>query len=435
MSDAAASPALQPPPGNPRFPLFDGIRALAILLVLVCHSAEISGATATASWGWLALGTIISVFLFFGVSGFLLYRPYASAHAGLRPAARTRSYLRRRALRILPGYWVALTLLAIWPGIDGPFSGKWWVYYGFAQVYSNGTSGGGDPVAWSLATEVSFYLLLPVLAAFVARLAQSLPHRPWWLAELWLLVPLGLSAFVTAALAGRHVVPSWLGTTLAGTGTWFAVGMGLAVASVELERRGGRERWAEFVRARSGLVWAAAAVIFVAASRWLDVNRKFERNPPNHTPSLGIGVGHGVAFALVVALVLLPAAVGGRGVVRALLASRPFVWLGTITYGMFLWHFPLLFWLASWHGPPDPIPGTHGGLGLQHHLPGPDTVVLLVAVLAVTVPVAALSYRLVELPFLRRKERGLWPVWPAWRPAAMLLLLRRLTWASTSARR
>jgi peptidoglycan/LPS O-acetylase OafA/YrhL len=432
VRDTAASPALQPPPGNPRFPLFDGIRALAILLVLFCHSAEISGATATASWGWLALGTIISVFLFFGVSGFLLYRPYASAHAGLRPAPRTRSYLRRRALRILPGYWVALTLLAIWPGIDGPFSGKWWVYYGFAQVYSNGTKGGGDPVAWSLATEVSFYLLLPLLAWLVARLARSRTRGPWWLSELWLLLPLGLSGFVIAALAGRHLVPTWLGTTLAGTGTWFAVGMGLAVASVELERRGGRRRWAEFVRARSGLVWAAAAVLFVVASRWLDVNREFERNPATHAPAFGIGIAHGLAFAMVVALVLLPAAVGGRGVVRALLASRPFVWLGVITYGMFLWHFPLMFWLASWHGPPDPIPGMHGGLALQQHLPGPDTLVLFVAVLAVTVPVAALSYRLVELPFLRFKERRLWT---AWRPAALPLLRRRLTWASTSARR
>jgi peptidoglycan/LPS O-acetylase OafA/YrhL len=266
----------------------------------------------------------------------------------------------------------------------------------------------------------------------VARLARSRTRGPWWLSELWLLLPLGLSGFVIAALAGRHLVPTWLGTTLAGTGTWFAVGMGLAVASVELERRGGRRRWAEFVRARSGLVWAAAAVLFVVASRWLDVNREFERNPATHAPAFGIGIAHGLAFAMVVALVLLPAAVGGRGVVRALLASRPFVWLGVITYGMFLWHFPLMFWLASWHGPPDPIPGMHGGLALQQHLPGPDTLVLFVAVLAVTVPVAALSYRLVELPFLRFKERRLWT---AWRPAALPLLRRRLTWASTSARR
>jgi len=431
VSGTAPSPALAPPPGNPRLPLFDGIRAVAIVLVLACHSATLARATQHASWGWLALSMTITVDLFFGVSGFLLYRPYASAHAGLRPAPTARKYFRRRALRILPGYWLALTLLAIWPGIQGPFSDRWWVYYGFGQVYSSGTAGRGDPVAWSLATEVAFYLALPFLAALGARLVRARGGRRWWLSELAMIAPFGIAALVVMGLCSRLIVPAWLNTTLGCMSLWFAVGMGLAVASVELER-GGPRRWADFVAERTWIVWLGAAVVFFATARWLDITRFLEGHPDARAPSIAMITGHQVGFAVAVALALLPAAVGGRGVVARLLASRPFEFVGTISYGMFLWHLPLMCWLASFHDTPDPIPGIHGGLAIQRHLPGPDTLVLFVAALVISLPVAALSYRFVELPFLRLKEhrpsRG--------RHSAFVpLIRRRLSWASTSARR
>jgi peptidoglycan/LPS O-acetylase OafA/YrhL len=68
--------------------------------------------------------------VFFALSGFLLYRPYLAARLAGRPQPSTRSFLRRRWLRILPAYWVALTVLAIWPGLPGVFTGDWWRYYG-----------------------------------------------------------------------------------------------------------------------------------------------------------------------------------------------------------------------------------------------------------------------------------------------------------------
>src|SRR5205807_1921657 len=68
--------------------------------------------------------------------------------------------------------WVALTLLAIWPGIDGPFTRHWWIYYGFLQVLSPKYAGGGIPQAWSLCVEVAFYVSLPVIAFSVRRMVM-----------------------------------------------------------------------------------------------------------------------------------------------------------------------------------------------------------------------------------------------------------------------
>jgi acetyltransferase len=71
-------------------------------------------------------------------------------------------YLRRRVLRIVPAYWVAVAVLGISPGAVGVFDEDWWRYWFFLQLYSAETLGGGIPVAWSLCVEVSFYLLLPL---------------------------------------------------------------------------------------------------------------------------------------------------------------------------------------------------------------------------------------------------------------------------------
>ena len=99
---------------------------------------------------WLApFGLVV---FFFGISGFLLYRPFLAArceggdgrgiHAGLP---------RCRVVRIFPAFWVALTLSTIWMSWNGVFGDHWWVYYGLLQTYSRalGTQRPAPP-AWSL---------------------------------------------------------------------------------------------------------------------------------------------------------------------------------------------------------------------------------------------------------------------------------------------
>src|SRR5712691_2846946 len=160
----AAPPVVAPPPGNPRFGLLDGLRAIAALSVVALHV----GVYTDYFPGWqgayvrqLASGVTV----FFLLSGFLLYRPFVAARFSGRNHVRVRDYARRRLLRILPAYWLALTFLALWPGLPGhPLGTGWWRYYGFLQDFRGDTLFNGLGTAWSLGTEVSFYLILPLYA-------------------------------------------------------------------------------------------------------------------------------------------------------------------------------------------------------------------------------------------------------------------------------
>ena len=95
-----APPAVSPPPGNPRFPLFDGLRAVAALSVLVFHAGYLS----RANEGEAALSPYLArlnvgVAVFFVISGFLLDRPLLAARIGAGPPVRLRDFTRRRYLR------------------------------------------------------------------------------------------------------------------------------------------------------------------------------------------------------------------------------------------------------------------------------------------------------------------------------------------------
>src|SRR5262245_48380037 len=131
-ADAADVPdALRPPPGNPRFPLVDGLRAVAATMVLVSHTSFLSGFNGRGEIGRVFARFDMGVALFFIISGFLLYRPFVSARLDGRAAPRVLRYARRRVLRIVPAYWLALTVLAIWPGLRGDVFGHIPIYYGF----------------------------------------------------------------------------------------------------------------------------------------------------------------------------------------------------------------------------------------------------------------------------------------------------------------
>ncbi len=95
------------------------------------------------------------------------------------------TYAKRRFVRIVPAYWLVLTVAAIVPGFAGAFSGNWWAYYGLLQNYPVYTPEGacatdpyrcGIPVAWSLSIEVAFYILLPLFVLAMAWVGSRLPR-------------------------------------------------------------------------------------------------------------------------------------------------------------------------------------------------------------------------------------------------------------------
>src|SRR3954462_12451136 len=109
-----------PPPGNPRFPLLDPLRAVAALAIVVTHTAELGGFNRAHALGAWTVRLDSGVTVFFVLSAFLLYRPFVAARLDGPPGPRVLRYARRRALRILPAYWVALIVLGLFDAKHTP---------------------------------------------------------------------------------------------------------------------------------------------------------------------------------------------------------------------------------------------------------------------------------------------------------------------------
>jgi peptidoglycan/LPS O-acetylase OafA/YrhL len=385
-----STPALSvaPPPGNPRFPLFDSLRGLAVLAVVTFHVSLVTGALERDGFGDVAsVAGAMAPPVFFAISGFLLYRPWI-----VRPPGVAR-FARGRVLRILPAYWLALTILAIFPGVVGPFSDDWWRYYFFLQSYEPETLSRGIPVAWTLCVEATFYLALPLWALAFARRNLNVQ-----------LVALGLLALAGAAVqvaALRLEVSHEVGQSLLGQVAWMAVGMMLAVVSVRIDPRGpvGRR-----IADRAVLWWLLAAAAFAGlvllrshGGGLLGIIAALHTQQPWAKSLADIALS-----AAIVALVLLPGVFAGDRLPHRVLRTQPFAWIGVVSFGIYLWHLTIAEFITL---PAMPQHFSAEGLALTDKISVVATPVLLALTLLLSAAVAAFSYYYVELPFLRRKDR------------------------------
>ena len=145
--------------------------------------------------------------------------------------------------------------------VSGVTAHNWWIFYGFGQIYSLNTIGEGIGAAWTLCIEVTFYAALP---AFAYRRPGSGAIRESVRGDVVLLVVLTASSL--AFRAHFHDFANYATvSTLAGTFTWFALGMGLAILSVTEESRA-QGSWAtRLVIGRPTSLWRAAAACFALA--------------------------------------------------------------------------------------------------------------------------------------------------------------------------
>ncbi|MCW3015713.1 MAG: acyltransferase [Solirubrobacterales bacterium] len=378
-----------------RFPHFDALRAIAAVSVVLFHAVGFwGGGLADGAAGRAFIARLeVGVPVFLAISGFLLYRPFVAAHAAGRARPATGAYAWRRFLRIVPAYWVALTLSAVALSWTYVFDGAdWLTYYGFGQLYTVPALGrGAIAPAWTLGIEVSFYAFLPLWAAGLRAPDRRGPDRSrdqilrrhatavggLWVASVLYSVVL----FATGAVADpvRTNDPALL--ALPGTLDTFALGMALAVASVALQGRP-LPRLLAAIERRSWLPWALALTAFCASAVAIGLT-----GAPDQAVSPAQYLAKWQLYGLVAVGLLWPAVFGDqrRGAVRRLLGLAPLAWVGLVSYGVYVWHWPVLMQLQRWD---------LGAAGVHPY------VLWGVTGLLATLVLGALSYAVVERPAL-----------------------------------
>jgi peptidoglycan/LPS O-acetylase OafA/YrhL len=325
-----------------RFRLLDSMRAIAFLSVLVSHAAFPAGFAAEGSTMRPFFARLdVGVRIFFLISAFLLYRPFVAARLGNEEPPLVRAYAWRRFLRVAPAYWLALIVIEIWVGAPEVFT---WehapFYFGFAHIYNTQTLDiRAMPQAWTLAVEVSFYVFLPLYAALLRRVAGGLRTELIGAAvlfglglayKLWVF---SMGPVTDASLLRFHLaLPEYI--------DYFAIGMALTAISVA----GAGGRLLDLVSRRPWIAWTAALLAFVLVSKGIGLSGSVN-DARTEAPYLA----RHYLYAVIALGLLIPAVFGDpeQGLIRRVLAWRPLLWIGLVSYGAYLYHFVVIEQLAD----------------------------------------------------------------------------------------
>ena len=355
----------------------EALRGVAILLVFLYHCDAVVRPDAHGAGPLFAFVRAghSGVSLFFVLSGFLLSQPFLAEAAGGR-RVRRREYFFRRALRILPAYYLALlvalcwsTPLPDWPAIGWPFA---LILPVLAPQFSLWPFSIGW---WSLSTEVQFSVLLPLLAV----VARTRPRAATAFAVYVLFYLLFLLAVVRLPTLHQDL---WLLSNVFGRSPLFLSGIAAAIlwrsdgpglrarlARVPWLRAGGGDALLLLLLATLSLLlqWAARVGFWAAELR------------PN-------GVWHvaeGLLWASVLLVTLLCPLRGRRLLVNPILA-----WVGQVSYSLFLIHVPVVAVALSRFKRWDA-----------------ESVLASGALLALCLLLSTITYWTVERPFLVRKAK------------------------------
>jgi peptidoglycan/LPS O-acetylase OafA/YrhL len=351
--------------GEVRTSRLESLRALAALGVVAGHvfgqaHGYVPAATLATFGQRTLLGGGYGVYLFFALTGYLLFWPFVRHWFGDETAVDLKRYALNRALRILPLYWTAVVVLLVVQHNGGTF-GQWWRFLTFSESFSSHTVITVDGPMWSLVVEVDFYLLLPLLAWLLAKASARSRLR-----AALMLIGLGVVSYFVRRHAFTPTGPRiLLEYSLPATFMYFVPGMLLALLRLQWEQH--RPGWLRGL-VGSGDLWL---VLAVACTVW-----QFE----DYSNLYAIAI----ASFLAVGACVLPLS---RGRAVKALDWRPLAIIGVASYSLYIWHDPIVIWLSgrSW-------------------LPHAYHWQLLIAVV-VSVTVALLSYRLIEEPFLRLRRQ------------------------------
>jgi peptidoglycan/LPS O-acetylase OafA/YrhL len=370
--------------GHRYFPALDGLRALAIAGVVAYHF----------NFHW-ANGGYLGVSLFFVLSGFLITSLLASEWMATKRIG-LRNFWARRAKRLLPAVLVLLLVLSLYEWLGGPNIGSetfrpdaiatlfyyanWHLIFTHQSYFTQFLVPSPLKHTWSLAIEEQFYLVWPLIALVLFRLAKrrrsqgprAFPRR---LALIVTTILAVASAAEMALLYHHGTDPSRI---YYGTDTRsFELFIGAILALVVT----GRPDHSPRIRKALHVVGPIAAVVLGV----LWVTAGDDLGNPSAWMYRGGLVLAGILAAIVIASVAQPHA----GPLGAALSFAPLRWIGRISYGLYLWHWPVYVLMT------DVTTGLSGAS-------------LLVARLGATVGAATISFYLIERPVRRYRWKG-WP--------------------------
>lgn len=370
-----------------------GVRALAACLVMGFHLNAMVGPkhlyvgpieiTPLLTVGW------VGVNIFFVLSGFLLAVHLFERMGGDAPRpAVLRSYLRGRILRVAPAYWakIGIVLAIVWISLG---EHPPWTRYIPAHLVlvQNGTFKSHntiDGVFWTLPVEFWFYLILPFAVAWIgAALPERRARRALALAGAGIALSIAWRLVAFAVYGGDPNISHlfWL-STAQWPGLFDQFAMGVAAATLYLGL-GSPDALRDAGWARRGDALAIAGFAGLLAAMYV-MHVLFDR----YWTGSAMFYLWNPAVGLAVALMVFGVAVQGP-FSRAVFANRLVFFVGTVSYSMYLWHGDIGQLLADWLGAPR--------LGLTRFA--------LIAVPSI-LAVSAISYALIERPFLRMKSRA-----------------------------
>jgi peptidoglycan/LPS O-acetylase OafA/YrhL len=372
--DLAARPSAT---GKSRISALDGLRAVAVLIIMGFHF-QVS---------WLP-GGFIGVDVFYVLSGYLITGLLLGEYRR-RGRIGLSAFWLRRARRLLPALLIVVVVVILLvrfvspPGLYPDFRmsslsalfyfSNWW------QIVSSGSyfvaTAPASPLThtWSLAVEEQFYLVWPLVVIAVMHFSRVFARG------LRVLLVLSVLGAVGSALEMAFLYNPAVNTTRLYFGTdthaqSILVGSVLACSLTIIQMRRGEEGMAPPARTPTmvRLLFVAGAAGFVgtlALAYSVDGTSAFEYR------------GGFFLSALSAAAMILAAACAPGGPIARLLSLRLLVWIGTVSYGAYLWHYPVFVYLDS-------------------EQTGLNGVALLVLRFATTFALAAASYYLVERPIM-----------------------------------
>jgi peptidoglycan/LPS O-acetylase OafA/YrhL len=358
----------------------DGWRCVACLLVFFVHKAV-----------WLDCPPLVAngstgVHMFFVLSGYLLFSPFLAAIMEGHPSPPWRRYYLRRFLRIYPPYLLSLVLFLAarsmlgdkLPDATNLITHFFLIFNYFYINYFFSI----NAVYWSLAIEAQFYLILPVIGWAMAR---SCPGRSDAAVRAGLAILLAIGVSTRAAevsVRAPDATGQIIHTTILSYTDLFAVGMTVSY----LERRW--SGWFRECRSRRIMAIVAGLALYLAANNWHS-----SCGPPSHAgPGFWLAVGFPIVLCAGLGAILLAICCAPPSE-PSLLRLPPVVWVGTISYSLFLYHIGVQVAVQRVF----PLHSIRDGRWLniaQALLSLPPTIVL-----------SALMYYLVERPCLRTMAR------------------------------